>query len=185
MMLSPSRILPPLSIVILMLTVAGCGGNSTEPASSGTTETAGPPATVDAGHEHAHASAGPHGGSLIELGNEEYHAELVHDEAAGTVTIYVLDAAAKAAVPIDAVEVTINLKHEGRGEQFKLTASADQSDPQGKSSRFMSSDSELAADLDREDAEAQLALTINGKPYRGAIEHHHGHDEEQHEHAHE
>ena len=27
---------------------------------------------------HAHPSHGPHGGDLIELGNEEYHAELVH-----------------------------------------------------------------------------------------------------------
>ena len=27
---------------------------------------------------HAHPTHGPHGGDLIELGNEEYHAELVH-----------------------------------------------------------------------------------------------------------
>ena len=97
--------------------------------------------------------------------------------------MYILDSAAKASVPIDAADVTINLKHEGRGEQFKLAASADQNDAQGKSSRFVSSEAELAEDLDREDAEAQLAVTINGKPYRGALEHSHGGDE--HEHAHE
>jgi hypothetical protein len=177
---------PPL----LLLALTGCGGNSSTPPSAGV-ETESPPASTQAGHEHAHPSEGPHGGSLIELGNEEYHAELVHDDAAGTVTIYVLDSAAKASVPIEATDVTINLTHEGRGEQFKLAAAADPSDPQGRSSRFVSSDTELAADLDREGAGAQLALTINGKPYRGAIEHHHEHDaehehgDEEHGHAHE
>ena len=28
---------------------------------------------------HSHAAEGPHGGHLIVLGDEEYHAELVHD----------------------------------------------------------------------------------------------------------
>jgi hypothetical protein len=130
---------------------------------------------AEAGHEHA--TEGPHGGSLIELGNEEYHAELVHDDAAGAVTIYVLDSSAKASVPIDAADVTINLKHEGRGEQFKLAASPDPSDPAGKASRFVSTEAELAADLDHEGAEPQLVMTVNGKPYRAAIEHHHGHEE--------
>jgi hypothetical protein len=86
-------------------------------------------------------------------------------------------------VPIEATDVTINLTHEGRGEQFKLAAAADANDPQGRSSRFVSSDSELAADLDREGAGAQLALSINGKPYRGAIEHHHEHGDEEHGHG--
>jgi hypothetical protein len=108
---------------------------------------------------------------------------MVHDEQAGTVTIYVLDSAAKTGVPIDAAEVVINLKHEGRGEQFKLAGSADSADPAGKSSRFVSSDAELAADLDHEDADAELVVMIQGKPYRGAIEHHHGHGEHDHEHA--
>lgn len=169
------------SALALMLGFAGCGRDSTNrAASSAATETAGPPATVESGHEHAHASVGPHGGSLIELGEEEYHAELVHNEQAGTVTIYLLDSAAKANVPIDAADVTINLKHDGRGEQFKLTSSPDQGDPAGKSSRFASSDAELAADLDHEDAAPQLVITINGKQYRGAVAHDHGHDEHAH-----
>ncbi len=164
-----------LFYAILALGVAGCGGDSTDKtASSSGAETSAPPATVEAGHDHP--SEGPHGGSLIELGNEEYHAELVHDEQAKTVTIYILDSAAKMSVPIDATDVAINLKHEGRGEQFKLAASADQNDAQGKSSRFLSSEAELAEDLDREGAEAELVVTINGKPYRGALEHEHDHE---------
>lgn len=174
-----------LIVVFALLTLgaAGCGGTPTGgQASSGATETAAPPATVESSHEHAHASAGPHGGGLIELGNEEYHAELVHDDTAGTVTVYILDSAARSAVPIDATEVIINLKHDGRGEQFKLASSADQGEPAGKSSRFVSSDAELAEDLDKDGAEPQLVVTISGKQYRGAIAHELGHE---HEHAHE
>lgn len=173
---------------LFALVVTGCGEKpSAAPALSGTTETDAPPATVESGHEHAHASVGPHGGSLIELGNEEYHAELVHDDDAGTVTIYLLDSAAKSSVPIDAAEVMINLKHDGRGEQFKVASSADQGDPAGKSSRFTSSDAELAADLDHEGAEPQLVVAINGKQYRGVISHEHGDEGEnshEGEHAH-
>ncbi|TWT97211.1 hypothetical protein [Neorhodopirellula pilleata] len=146
-------------------------------------ETSPPPATVDAhdDHEgHAHPSEGPHHGGLIELGNEEYHAELVHDEATGSVTIYVLNAAATEQVPIEGSDITINVKHDGKPEQFKLTASPDASDPQGKSSRFVSTDAELGEHLDEEGAEPRLVLTINGKSFRGTIAHDHDHEDHDH-----
>lgn len=154
---------------LLILGVSGCGSKASKPSV---------PAAGAAAEEHGHASKGPHGGDLIELGNEEYHAELVHDEKAGSVTVYILDSGAKTSVPIEAPEVMINLKHDGRGEQFKLAASANPGDAPGKSSRFASTEAELVKDLDHEGAEAQLVLTINGKPYRGALEHGHedGHD---------
>ena len=131
--------------------------DSEETTSNTRVETDGPPSTGDDGHDHAHSSEGPHGGSLIELGNEEYHAELVHDEQAGTITIYVLDRRQRQVCRSKPQTVSINLTHEGRGEQFKLTAAADQNDPQGKSSRFVSSDADLAKEFDHEHAEAQLA----------------------------
>lgn len=108
----------------------------------------------------------------VELGNEEYHAEIVHGEA-GNVSVYMLDSAAKATVPIDAAEVTINITHDGNAEQFKLPADRDASDPDGKSSRFSLKDEELAAELDSADAVAKLAVTIDGKSYSGKIEHAH------------
>ncbi|TWT61351.1 hypothetical protein [Rubinisphaera italica] len=132
--------------------------------------------------DHAHPSEGPHHGSLIELGNEEYHAELVHDDAAGTVTIYVLNASATEAEPIEATEVTINVKHDGTPEQFKLAATPDANDPEGKSSKFVSSDAELATHLDEEGAAPTLVLMINGKSFRGTVTH--DHDDHDHDHAH-
>lgn len=163
-----------LSFALTALIVAGCSSDS----SSGP-ETAGPPNTIDSHDDHAghaHPTEGPHHGDLIELGNEEYHAEVLHDEDAGTVTIYVLNGAATEQVAIDATEVTINAKHNGKPEQFTLAASPEANDPQGKSSRFVSNDEELAHHLDEEGAEPRLVLTINGKSYRGTISHDHGHD---------
>src|SRR4051812_6832788 len=37
--------------------------------------------------EHQHAATGPKGGVIVELGEEELHAELLHDDEVGIVTI--------------------------------------------------------------------------------------------------
>lgn len=148
------------------------------------------PVTMDSAppelpHAHSHAEHGPNGGELIEIGEEEYHAELVHD--ATSVTIYLLDASAKSAVPIEATELTINLLHEGKPEQFKLAAQAQSSDPSGKFSKFASTDAELASHVDDPAAAAKLSLTIAGKPYRADLAHSHdhaGHDHDGHDHKH-
>ncbi len=131
-----------------------------------------PPSTVEV---HDHPSEGPHHGTLVELGKEEFHAEVVHDDK--SVSIYILDGKGRISVPIDAREVVINLLHEGKPEQFKLTATPDAGDPNGKSSRFVSNDAELAGHIDDETAAPKLSITINGKSYRGVISHDHaGHD---------
>ena len=167
-----------LSFALLAMMAAGCSNDtSTGP------ETAGPPNTMDSHDDHAghaHPTEGPHHGDLIELGNEEYHAEIVHDEDAGTVTIYVLNGVATQQVPIDATEVSINAKHNGKPEQFTLTAFPDANDPQGKSSCFVSGDAELSTHLDEEGAEPRIVLTINGKSYRGMIAHDHNHEGHDH-----
>jgi hypothetical protein len=167
--------------VSLLSLFLACGCGSRPPAApSGGSQSAAPAKTEHV--EHAHPTEGPHHGDLVELGNEEYHGEIVHGEG-GEVTVYVLDSHAEKAVPIDAVEVVINLTHNGKAEQFKLPATPDAGDPAGKSSKFSLKDEELASDLDAEGMAAKLVLSINGKSFTGKIEHHHegaGHD-----HAHE
>ncbi|MBA4016285.1 MAG: hypothetical protein C0483_03770 [Pirellula sp.] len=148
-----------------VLMVVGCGPASPPKGHSGSSS---------AQAEHAHPSEGPHGGHLIELGDEQYHVELIHDDKAGEVTFYILDSSAKKAVPIDAVELVVNLKHGGKAEQFKIAAKPESGETAGTSSRFFSADKELAGDLDAEGADAQLVVTISGKQFRGAIEHEHG-----------
>ncbi len=146
------------------LLLAGCGGAPSAP----------PVADV-----HDHPTEGPHHGELVELGNEEYHAEIVH--SAGAVSVFILDGSASSPVAIEATEVTINLSHDGQAEQFKLPASAEPGDAAGKSSRFTLSDPELASDLDTEGTAAKLVVSINGKSYTGKLQHEHtdgGHDHE-------
>jgi hypothetical protein len=120
--------------------------------------------------EHEHPEVGPHKGALIELGDEEYHAELVLDEDKDIVTIYLLDSAAKDAVTSEAKEIMINLKHDGKGAQFKLKAQPQKADPEGKASRYSAKSHDLMHGIHGKDAKPQLALTIKGKKFSGKIE---------------
>lgn len=179
------KTLAPLTSVVALLTAAllvGCGSEPEKAASDDVPDM--PPATVETGEGHDHPTKGPHGGELIELGNEEYHAELLHpaghDEGdAEVVTVYILDGSAKKTVDIEATEITMNLKHDGKPEQFKLAASPDAGDAEGKSSRFISRDKELLEHFREEEIECRLVAMINGKSYNGQLHHHH----DGHEHA--
>ena len=128
--------------------------------------------------KHVHPEHGPHHGALVELGDEEYHAELLHDDDTDTVTIYILDGSAKHQVPIEAKDVALNAKLDGKPVQFKLPALPDRFDPAGKSSRFAGKGHELCEVLDSEKADVRLRVTIAGKSYTGKVEHHHDHPAE-------
>jgi hypothetical protein len=152
--------------LLTILALVGCGEKSAAP-------------VADAGHDEHKHSAGPHGGDILELG--EYHGELVHDDAAGTVTVYILDGAATENVPVDAKEAVINITREGLAKQFKLAASPVEGEPEGWSSRFASTEAELAKELDGEGTAAVFAVSINGEQHRAMVEHSHAHD---HDHDH-
>lgn len=162
----------------LGMCAAGCQPAAPPPAApSGTVTT--PPPGAEAGHaEHAHATEGPHHGVIVEFGNEEYHAEVVHDDATGTVTVYLLDSSAKKAATTTATEAVINLKHGDTAEQFKLLAQPEEGNPEGQTSRFTLTDKELVEHLDEAASAAKLNITIGDTPYSGAIPvgDHAGHD---------
>lgn len=146
---------------VIGLTTTGCGG----PTGSSSTK-------VDnhAGHAgHDHPSEGPHGGELIDLGKDEYHAELVHDDATHTITIYVLDGSAKVAVPIEATELALNLLVDGKPQQFKLPAKPVSGDPAGKASCYALADQGLCTALETPKTSGRLNLTIGEKSYVGKI----------------
>lgn len=149
--------------------VTGCGE-----APKPTTETVHHEGDGHAEHgEHAagHPEEGPHNGHLIELGKEEYHAELLHDDATHTITLYVLDGAAKKAVPLTEKELTVNLVVAGKPTQYKIPAKPQTDDPSGQSSRFELVDKTLCEALDEPTSKARLMLTIAGKHYSGDMAH--------------
>jgi hypothetical protein len=109
---------------------------------------------------------------LIELGKEDYHAELVRDEAAETVTVYVLDAAAKDAVPVEARQLTLNLLVEGKPQQFQLAARRQPTDPEGSCSAFSAHSGPLCTALGVKGTTGRLNVQIKGRMFVGRVEPH-------------
>lgn len=167
-----------LAATLLLIAVSGgCGSQQSDdrPSTSG---------GHDHDHDHAHGEEhqGPHGGHLIELGrNHEYHAELVDDEQAGTVTVYILDKDLMELL-IEQQAITLNLVVEGETKTFELTA-ADGSG--AMASRFEAADKAVFEALHELEASGKLRVMINGSPYSGDIEHHdHHHDSHDEDHDH-
>ena len=121
---------------------------------------------------HAHPTEGPHGGTLVELGQEDYHAELVHDEAADTVTVYLLDGAAKKPVAINAKQLTLNLLVGGKPQQFPLTAEPLATDPTGNCSAFGSSSAAIGKALHAKGTTGRLNVPVAGKVFVGKLSAH-------------
>ena len=147
-------------------------------AAGGVSAVAAQPKTQKSAHAHAHPSEGPHHGSLIELGREDYHAELVHDHAANMVTIYILDGAAKDAVSIDDKQLTLNLLVGGKPQQFQLAARPQSTDPEGKCSAFACTSEPMCKALDATGTTGRLNVEVVGKMFVGKFgghSHNHGH----------
>jgi hypothetical protein len=139
------------------------------------------------GHDHGHgkhSDTGPHGGHLIELGQEAYHAELIHDEKTHQVTVYILDGQAKQSVSISQPELTVNMMVAGSPKQFKLAAVSQANDLPDRASCFQAENEELCDALCESGAKGRLNVNIEGKQFVGEIEHH-DHDGHAHEHPHQ
>ena len=105
----------------LLLLLVGCG-------------LAPPPAD-----DHAHG-AGPHGGTVFDLGR--WHAELAIDHGKAEATVYLLSGNLRRAVPVDAESLTLTL--EDPPAAVELRAASSEADPPGKASRFVGTHPALA-----------------------------------------
>ena len=133
------------------------------------------PAVHEEHSDHGHDAKGPHGGSLVELGADEFHAEIVLDHDAHALRVFVLGKDAKTAEPTTATEVVIAL--EGK-DPLTLKAAPQEGDGKGKSSRFELIDEKLIdAILDAKFLHGDLRIAIGDKPFSGHI---HTHLEEAH-----
>ncbi len=153
---------PALLTIGIALFFAGCG----TPAKP--TVTGDPPPLAHS--DDAHPEEGPHHGHLIELGKEEYHAELAHDDKTKTVTVYLLDKEAKRGVAITDKEIVLNLLVDGKPLQAKLAANPQEGDPEGEASRFSITDETVLAACDAPKTTGRLRVTIAGKEYNGVVE---------------
>jgi hypothetical protein len=105
------------ALSIALVWSAGCGHQAPPPASS----TAGTPPAA------AHQHTAPHGGTLVELGSEFAHVELVLDPDAGSLTAYVLDGEAEESVRLKQPSLTLALDAQGASpaQVVDLAARAD------------------------------------------------------------
>jgi hypothetical protein len=69
---------------------------------------------------HGHEHQAPHGGTLVELGEEFAHLELVLNAQTGTLTVYVLDGEAEQSVRIAQPEIELALQLPGSGKKLAL-----------------------------------------------------------------
>ncbi len=134
---------------------------------------------------HGHGAHGPNGGEIVEVGNEEFHAEVVVDEETHRIDVFVLGSDAKTAKPIDATEISLSFKHGEEVENFKLSAAALDGEPEGQSSKFTLTSEELFEELHEHSEGATLSFTAGGESLSGTVTHAHDHgDEHSHDHGH-
>jgi hypothetical protein len=165
-----------LGLVLALLQVgcndSGGGGYKTAAEAKGGAKTAAK-GKDDHGHghgDHGHGEPGPHKGTLIEIGEDEFHAELVVDHDAHAVRIYLLGADAKTASTTTDTSLKIAFEKVGEAE---LKAAPQAGETDGKTSCFEVLDDKLVHDLlDLGYAHGKFTVNLSGKPYTANIDAH-------------
>ena len=151
---------------ICLVALIGCSKSKTSVPPSGQ--------TIAAHHHHHGASRGVHGGYIIGLDVENYHAELTHDDKTNGVGMYVLGEDAATVAPIDAKSVTISATVDDKRTGYTLPAVPQPGEPEGKSSYFeLVSQPLLDIITGRSGSpnpDVQLSVAIDGKPHIGDID---------------
>ena len=159
--------------VALSLCVVGCNGSKDETKTfndktDNVTNTAPPE------EHHAH---GPNGGHIVELGEEEFHAEVAVDKDR-KLTVWLLDESMKAAKPVENGTVQILTKVDAKDVTLDLVAAPLDGEKDGHCSRFeLSADKVPGAVMDIEGLTGDLTLKFGDKSLKTSLteEHDHGH----------
>lgn len=113
---------------------------------------------------------GPHGGIVVEWGEEEYHPEIVVDAKTGTVTVYVYgthdDLHKKKLKAIDSKSLTLVLKTSPAATTVKLEPAPEKDDPKGSSTKFTAKHDVFTKDMKWE---GTISGKVGTKPYSGDV----------------
>lgn len=95
------------------------------------------PSNTATGNEHGH-KAGAHGGVMISLGRDSYHAEAVFEKG-GLLRLYTLGKDESRVIDVDKQTLTGFVKAEGDSEsqQFTLESEPQEGDAKGRTSQFV------------------------------------------------
>lgn len=118
------------------------------------------------GHDHSeegHAhGVGPHDGTVADWGGGKYHVEFTVDHDKQQATVYILGSDEKTATPIDAESIELSIK--APEMLVTLKASPQESDPEGKSSRFVGTHEKLGV---VQEYAGTMTGVVDGTPYSG------------------
>ncbi len=171
-----------VAVMLGLSGLAGCGGDK---GGEYRTFDKGKDTAHDAEHGHAHShdhghGQGPHDGDLIELGEEEFHVEVVIDEEKYKMTLYLLGADAKTAVAVEAKEIVLELP--GKDAAVTHALAAGPADADGKATRFEITSEELIETFHKDPKTVgKFKISIGGKDFEGEIKHDHGDHDHKHE----
>lgn len=90
-----------------------------------------------AGHSH-HEHTPPHGGTPVELGEEQYHLEFVHEPAAGALKAYVMDGHLEffVRIPTESFELAAQVAGKEELLTFRAIANNSTGETVGNTSQF-------------------------------------------------
>ena len=162
---------PALALVLAsaaLIYVAGCNAPSNAPSAPPAEpkqEAKAPDAKKDGDHGH---KPGAHGGIMVEIGRDNYHAEAIFEKG-GTVRLYTLGKDETKVQEVEAQELTAYAKADGGTESvtFVLAAQPQPGDAAGKASLFVG---QLPTDLHGKRVEVTIpSFRINGERFRVAF----------------
>jgi YHS domain-containing protein len=145
------------------LVAVGCGPSAPPPAPSAESKPTGGPS--DDAHAH---KPGAHGGILVSLGRDSYHAEAVFEKG-GTVRLYMLGKDEARIQDVEVQELTAYLTPDGSTESDKMTfrPQPQPGDAKGKTSLFVAT---LPKDLIGKMVRVTVNnITVNGERFRIAF----------------
>lgn len=129
------------AVVFLTCSLIGCGsqpGSSSAPTGSSTTTPAPtqPAATSPADDEHAH-KAGAHGGVIVSIGADSYHAEAVVEKS-GTLRLFLLGRDESRIQEVESQTLNAYVKVAGDSEAvpMEIKPAPQEGDAEGKTSQF-------------------------------------------------
>lgn len=163
--------LPVMAVLILSVTLSGCGnGNASTTPSGGAKEPV--PATAESKKSESHESGGhshvaPHGGLVNSIGN--YHVELVYNATTSKLLCYIFGDDGATPFPIEAESIEGQFKVEGGSDFISLTLKPAPvaGDKGGKASKYEA----VVQVLDGSKTyEVFLRPTIEEKSYRTAFQ---------------
>jgi hypothetical protein len=153
--------------LIAALVLNGCQSLSTEtkaPAATAAATSAPGLSAAAAKKKDEREHSAPHGGALVELGEEFAHVELVLDAVTGTLTAYALDGEAEKSVRVKQSEIEIAVNNPASTIKLGGVSNALTGETTSDTSEFLGQSDRLKGAIDFDGV--IKTITIKGKPFK-------------------